>query len=230
MTDLENVKQSLKALEYCPITSIYTYFSSAVNLFRFLPKAEKKECAQSFYQWARDNAEENPVKFGFAELLLGLNDHLNDEHESALSSFIKARKHFEEKNYPEGVGLCAILTGSIYRTFGNFDLALKTLWEGYNLVKLTNHNWIFLSGCTNSIANINLEMHNYDEAQKMFAATYEESEKMDDYYFMIYALHGLGKVNMQQNKYTEAKEFFEKALQLGEKNKSPLGKIGRAHV
>lgn len=222
MTDLEKVKQSLEELRTCPASEIYKYFSSAVNLFKFLPNEDKKIFSQSFYQWAKENAERNPLKYSYAEFFLGLNDHLNDEHETALQWLASSRRHFEKLQNTEGVGLCATLTGSIYRTFGNFDLALKSLWEGYSLLKQSGNYWTMMSGGTNSIANINFEMHNYDEAKKMFTVTYEESEKQDDCYFMIYALHGLGKVSIRQNKYDEANTFLEKALTLAEKISSPL--------
>jgi hypothetical protein len=46
-----------------------------------------------------------------------------------------------------------------------------------------------------------------------FLSRTRKVKKVKDFYFMIYALHGLGKVSMQQNQVAEAREFFEKALQ-----------------
>ena len=223
MTDSDHVIQRLNELKSCPSAEIYQYVSAVLDPFRFLPAGQKEEIAQSFYLWALDNADTQPLKYSYAELLRGLAYHLNDDHEHGLFHLSRARTLFEEREYAEGVGTCAILLGSIYRTLGNFDLALKMLWEGYALLKQSPHYWIFLSGCTNSIANINLEMHNYDEALSMFMLTYEESEKGGDEYFSIYALHGMGKVNDHKQRHDIAKGFFEKALRLAEKNGAPAG-------
>jgi tetratricopeptide (TPR) repeat protein len=90
-------------------------------------------------------------------------------------------------------------------------------------LKQSANNPSALAACANNIAYINLELHHLDEACSMFLYAYEESFKVDDFYFMIYALHGLGKVSMQQNRADQAKEFFEKALELAEKNHSSIG-------
>ena len=136
---------------------------------------------------------------------------------------VKARKQFEDLNDPDGKANCSLLIAATYRTFGNFDLALKTSWEAYSQFKQSGNNPSALAACANNMANINFELHNYDEARSMFLVTYGESKKVDDFYFMIYALHGLGKVSMQQNEIAEAKDFFEKALQLAQENPALLG-------
>ena len=115
-----------------------------------------------------------------------------------------------------------MLIGAVYRTFGNFDLALKTLWEGYDFLKACGHYPVFVAAAANSMANIDLDMGNLGEALSMFNVTYEESTRADDFYFMIYALHGLGRVYVLQNKPAEAVEMFQRALQLAEAHDNPL--------
>ncbi|MFI5135615.1 MAG: tetratricopeptide repeat protein [Chitinophagales bacterium] len=222
MAEVEKVKRLIEELKSCPATEISKYFAPAMDLIRFLNKAEKIECAQSFYEWAKENAERDPLKFPYSEFLLAQVHFMQEEHEEALQLVSSARKNFEKLNDQVGMGLCAMLIGGTYRTLGNFELALKMLWEGFELLRQSGKYPIFLAANANSIANIDLEMHNYDEALSMFNIAHDESKKTGDYYFNIYALHGLGKVNMLQHKYPEAKEYFEKALQLAEENKSAL--------
>ena len=56
----------------------------------------------------------------------------------------------------------------------------------------------------------------------MFINTYERCKKTGDFFFAVYALHGLGKVNMQQNKCAAARAYFENALQLARERESSL--------
>jgi len=222
MTHLERVNQSLEQLKTCPSSGISEYFSTVMRLVPYLNKAEKAGCAHSFYEWTQGNAAGEPLKFIYAQFFLGLSHHLSDEHESALRLFTEARKNFTDHNDNDGVGLCAVLLGSVYRTLGNFDLALKSLWEGYSLLKQTAMYFSTLSACTNSMANIYLELQNYDEALAFFNITYETSSKIDDYYFKIYALHGLGKVNIKKNNLAEARVFLEEALELATSSNNAL--------
>jgi len=222
MAEKEKVKQLLNEIKLCPAIEIGNYFPAVTDLIRFLPKDEKIECGSDFYQWADNHAEHEPLKLAYAEFLLGMIHFTFEEHEIALQHLTKARKKFEEQNDNDGLGLCAMLFGGTYRTLGNFELALKMLWEGFELLKRSGKYPISLAADANSIANIDLEMHNYDEALSMFNIAFEESKKAGDYYFNIYALHGLGKVKMLQHKYQDAQEYFEKALGLAEANKSTM--------
>ena len=222
MPELEKIKEAISNLKTCPAADIHKYFPSAFSSIRFITKSERQECAKDFYNWAKENAEKEPLKFSYAEFLMALYHFMGEENEASLHLLTGARKQFDELNDPEGAGLCAMLTGAIYRTFANFDLALKVLWEAYNLLKQSGHYPVSLSACANSMANINLEMHHYDEAIEMFNVTHEESKKANDAYFNIYALHGLAKVNMLQNKFDEAKSFLEEALQLAKQDKNSL--------
>jgi len=223
MTNLEQVTQSINELKNRPAADISKYFARIVTFFKYLPKEEKSECAQDFYQWAKENSEREPLKFSYSEFILGMYHFTVEEFEQALHLFAKARKQFEDLNDDDGKAACTLLTAATYRTFGNFDLALKLSWEAYVQLKQSANNPSSLAACANNMANINLELHNYDEARSMFFVALEESKKVDDFYFVIYALHGLGKVSMHQNKAAEAKEFFVEALQLAEMNHTMLG-------
>jgi tetratricopeptide (TPR) repeat protein len=218
MTNLEVVQHHLAQLRTCPQDEIPQHFPKALQPFQSLPNADKMAVAQPFYDWAIAHAEAEPQKLPFAEFLLGVAHHLNDENESALHLFTKARQQFEEQSLPEGVGLCATLIGSVYRTLGNVDLAMKTLWEAYGLLKDTRYYQVTLNACTNVIANINFDLHQYDEALSFFDLTYTGSDKINDPYFRIYALHGLGKTKLELRRTDEARRHLEEALHLAERH------------
>jgi tetratricopeptide (TPR) repeat protein len=223
MTYLEQVRQSINELKSCPAEDISYHFPPIITFFKYLSKEEKQECAHAFHQWAEENSSCEKVKLPYAQFLLGMYHFTVEEFEPALRLIAEARKQFDEQNDHNGKAHCALLTAATYRTFGNIDLALKLSFEAYAHLKQMGNNPSALAACANNMAGIEFELHHFDEARSMFLLAYEEGKKVDDWYFMIYSLQGLGKLSMQQNNVEEAKDFFEKALQLSEKNNSPLG-------
>lgn len=218
MTDLEDVTQRLEALKECPAPEFHTHFSAALRRFRFIPSAQRRACADRFYQWADARAGRAPLIRGYAIFLQAMARFIDEDHQASLQLLTQARLVFAEPDDREGLGLCGMLTGAIYRTFGNFDLALTSLWEGYELLKASGQYPIFLAATANSMANINLDMGNLDEALSMFDVAYTESTRADDFYFMIYALQGLARVHMLQERDAEAEDMFHRALELAERH------------
>ena len=222
MTDLEEVTQRLEAIKGCPAPAFHAHFSAALRRFRFVPAAERRACADAFFQWATGCAGDAALLPAYAMFLQGIDRFMNEEHQASLQLLTRARLAFAERDDSEGLGLSAMLIGAIYRTFGNFDLALKVLWEGYELLKASGQYPIFVAATANSIANIALDMGNLDVALSMFSVTYAESTRADDFYFTIYGLHGLGRVQLLQGRSVEAEGMFRGALQLAEKHRHPM--------
>lgn len=223
MTYLEQVRQSINELKSCPAEEISNHFPPIITFFKYLSNEEKHECAHAFHHWAEENSSCEKVKLPYAQFLLGMYHFTVEEFEPALRLIAEARKQFDDLNDHDGKAHCALLTAATYRTFGNIDLALKLSFEAYAHLKQMGNNPSALAACANNMAGIEFELHHFDEARSMFLLAYEEGKKVDDWYFMIYSLQGLGKLSMQQNNVEEAKDFFEKALQLAEKNHSQLG-------
>ncbi len=222
MTDLEVVTQRLDAIKGCPAPEFHAHFSAALRQFRFIPRAERRACADAFHAWASDGAPDAPLTKGYATFLLAMDHFINEEHEASLKLLTEARSVFADRSEPEGLGLCAMLIGGVYRTLGNYDLALKVLWEAYELLKTSGQYPIFLAATANSMANIAMDMGHLEEALSMFNVTYAESTRADDYYFTIYGLHGLGRVHMAQQRRAEAADMFRRALELAEQHRHPL--------
>ncbi|MDB5050397.1 MAG: hypothetical protein JWO30_3468 [Fibrobacteres bacterium] len=93
--------------------------------------------------------------------------------------------------------MCSLIMGVSYRSLGNFDLALKTLLKPFAYFKRIGRYPIFLEGSCNSLANVNLELHNYQEAFSIFSIGYEKGFEIGDVFFPIRALIGMGKAKMQ---------------------------------
>ncbi|HEV8449013.1 MAG TPA: tetratricopeptide repeat protein [Gemmatimonadaceae bacterium] len=221
MTDLEEVTQHLAAVRNSSPSELHTHFSRALRRFRFVARDERRALADDFRQWA-DAADGAEFARPYAIFLQGIDQFIAEELHASLQLIIEARAAFSERDDPDGLGLSAMLIGAIYRTFGNFDLALKVLFEAFELLKASGTYPIFLAATANSMGGIHLEMGHLDEALEMYNVTYEESARADDFYFGIYGLHGLGRVYMRQRNDAEATEMFHRALALAERNAHPL--------
>jgi len=222
MTDLEDLSQHVDALKGCPASEFHAQFSAALRRFRFVPAAERRACTDAFFRWADARAADAPLVHAYAVFLQGMDRFISEELQPSLQLLTEARGIFAERDDREGLGLCGMAIGAIYRTFGNYDLALKMLWEGLQLLKASGQYPIFLAATANSLANIHLEMGDLAEARSMFDLAYAESTRADDFYFMVYALHGLGRVSALQGKGAEAEEKFGQALRLAERHEHPL--------
>lgn len=222
MTDVEIVAEQLRALRNCAPAQAHAHFAPTVRHFRFVPRPQRHETADRFIEWAFGASDVPPVKLGMALFLQGMDFFINEENQSALQLVTRSRTQFAGCNDSEGLGLCGMMIGAIYRTLGNFDLALKVLWEGYELLRASDRYHVFVAAAANSMANIHLEMGDFDEALRMFAMTADASARGDDFYFMVYALQGTGRVHMLQQRPADAAAMFRQALALAEKHRHPL--------
>jgi tetratricopeptide (TPR) repeat protein len=229
MTDFEKINDLLREVKNCSDADIHRYWSPMVQIFIPASKSERNESASAFYEWAKANAADQPLKLFYAEFLMGTNYLLGENFELALPLLSKARNSFEEIGENDGMEMCSLILGVTYRTLGNFDLALKTLLKPFAYFKQTGRYPIFLEGSCNSLANVNLELHNYEEAFTIFSIGYKTGLEIGDVFFPIRALFGMGKAKMQLDKPDEAIKYLSRALEEAEKTKSPIN-IGDALI
>ena len=221
MTDLEDVTEHLDALKTAPASEFHLHFSQALRRFRFIPRAERRVCADAFLAWASTSADPERMR-AYAQLLQGVDRFMAEEFPATLELSSRSRTVFTARDDREGLGLTAMLIGATYRTFGNFDLALKVLFEAFELLKASGQYPIFLAATANSLANIELDLGHLDDALAMFRIGFEESTRANDFYFGVYTLHGLGRVYVRQGRDDEAAEAFRRALELAERHQHPL--------
>ncbi len=227
MTGLEKINELLDEVKKSDDADFSHYWSAVLQLFIPASKPERSESASAFYQWANTNSIDQPLKFYYAEFLMGANYLLGENHELALPLLLKARNSFEEIGDNDGIEMCSLIIGVTYRSLGNFELALRTLLKPFSYFKQTGHYPILLQGSCNSLANVNLALHSYREAFTIFRIGYETGVETGDVFFPVRALIGMGKAKMQLDKPAEAIEYFNRALDEAEKTNSPIN-IGDA--
>jgi tetratricopeptide (TPR) repeat protein len=221
VTDFDDVTASLAALKKDSTANLQAHLPTALRQFRFIDRTERRELADGFAAWASAGAP-TPVVGGYALFFQAMDRFIDEDLRVSLQLVMRARATFAEHDERDGLGLSAMMIGAIYRTFGNYDLALKTLWEGYELLKASGKHPVFLAATANSLANVELDMDHLDEARSMFQVAYDESTRADDFYFRIYGLQGLARVQLRQQHRDEALAILEQALALAEHHQHPL--------
>ena len=221
MNNSENTHQLFAGLKTCATDDINKWFAPILVLFPLLPGKEKNELAQDLYKWVTENAAERSYKLPHAVYLCSLADFFNERYEQSLALLNESQKLFEEHNDRDGAALCMAISGSIYRTLGNVDLALKALWESYGQLERSGIFLFNVIACSFQIASIYVERKNYDEAAVLFKKTLASAEQLDNKPFTVNALQGLGKLYLIHKEYPEAKEALENALAIAKELQSP---------
>ncbi|HEY6829672.1 MAG TPA: tetratricopeptide repeat protein [Gemmatimonadaceae bacterium] len=221
MTDLADVTAAIEALESNPALDIRAWLPQPLRQFRFIPRVERRALADRFAAWAEADAA-RPTLRAYAWFFQGMDRFIDEDLRASLQLLTRARSIFTEHDDRDGLGLSAMAIGAIYRTFGNFDLALKQLWEAYELLRAAGNHPVFLAATANSLANVDLDMGHLDEARSMFQVAYDESTRADDFYFRLYALQGLARVQMQGGNHGGARPILEQALAIAEHIQHPL--------
>ena len=222
MTDLSDVAGYLESLKTCSRPEIHTHLPQTLRQFRFIPGAERRPLADGFGAWSETDANRVPVMRGYALFVQAMDRFIAEEFRDSFQLVTQARTIFAEHDEREGLGLCAMMIGAIYRSFENFDLALNVLWEGIELLRASGRYPIYVAAAANSLANIQLDLGDLDEARRMFDLTYDESTRADDFYFRIYGLQGLARVHIRRERREEAEAMLQQALDLAERHQHPL--------
>jgi len=222
MDNSEKIQQLLAELKVCPEKDINKYLSPVLDLLPLLPGNEQTSILTGFYNWAKENMAEQSSKLPYGQFMLGFVGFFTEKYEDSLLLLHEARGQFEESNNLDCVALCDTVSGGIYRTLGNVDLALNALWEAYAQHKKSGNFPYHLLAASYQIASIYLEQGNYQEAESLFEDTLASAEKQNYTIFVSNSLQGLGKLYMLLKKHEEAKETLERSLENARKTNSPL--------
>lgn len=222
MHDYHHINRHLDELKKCASADIAThavaFFESAI----LLERSKLLDLAESHYKWTEQHAKHKQLRFAYSKLILAFSRFYNEQYELAMPMLTELTDLFNGQNDRNGAAVCTLLQGSIYRTLGNFDMALMALWEAHEQLKKTELFRHFYMACGVTLGGTLLEMKQYEAAISHFTTSLEKAEATGSFYWNIYALHGLGKVYLINQNYPAAKLCFEKAKTVAEKYNHPL--------
>ncbi|MGP8216476.1 MAG: tetratricopeptide repeat protein [Bacteroidia bacterium] len=212
MSNTEKIKELVAELKTCPETDIHKYFNPVFDMLPLLPLNDQASIGADFYNWAKENEGTQPFKLPYGQCMLGLAGYFTEQYELALPLLNDARLLFEEASNPDCMALCDTISGGIYRTLGNVDLALKALWEAYAQLDRSGNFSHSALASSFQIASIYVEQGNYQEAEPLLLKTLASAEQLNNAIFITNSLQVLGKLYMLLKKYKDAREVLERSL------------------
>ncbi|MEP6796463.1 MAG: tetratricopeptide repeat protein [Saprospiraceae bacterium] len=218
----ESFNQLFQSLKNCSPHDVGKTCMAIMESFVDIDREARKVRTEEMYAWAEQNAAKKPLSFCYAKLILAFSFFYNEQYDKALPLLIELQRLFSEQNDPDGAAVGLNFLGSIYRTFGDVDLALKACWTAHEQLSKSGKYPFFFLACNINIGGIYVDRKHYDEAVPHFLSALDMAEKLEKYYWVIYALHGLSKVYLIQQKYPEARECLERAMIVAEKYNHPL--------
>ncbi|HJW28080.1 MAG TPA: tetratricopeptide repeat protein, partial [Saprospiraceae bacterium] len=222
MSNSKTFDQLFKTLKHSSLTEIGSNAGAIMETFLDLDREQIRQQAEAVYAWAEQQAAQKPLVFIYGKLLRAFSYFYTEQYDKALPELTELQRLFEEQHDPDGLAVTLNFQGSIYRTFGNVDLALKACWSALEQLTKSGKFQFFLIANHVNIGGIFFDRKHYEQAIPHFTTALEMAEKMKKDYWIIYSLHGLGKVYLMQKKYNEAKASFEQAMQVANGYQHPL--------
>ena len=218
---VEIVNQLFSKLKANPGTDSGILCEHIIELFPVLIKEDQKDFSESFSRWARNYRTEYPLIFCYARLLKLADQFYSEQHNTVLSEGPALQRTFLENNEPAAAAAIEAFLGSIYRTLGNIDLSLRSLWNAYGQLNKLNRFPHYKMACSFHIGGIYMDLDNHDEALPLFKNTLLLAEKLQDSLWIVYTSHGLGKLYLKQKNYQNARLMFEKAVNVANRTGIP---------
>jgi tetratricopeptide (TPR) repeat protein len=219
-TNYEEVKSLFSKLKKSQPAETDKCIEAIIEKSLFLERAQRSELAEAFNVWALQQGA-HPILYAYSKLLVGFTFFYHEQYDKALPLLVEAQNLLTEQNELNGAAVCMDMQGSIFRTFGSVDLALKANMAGREQLRKSGRFSFFRIASETNIGGIYYDRNHYDGAIPHFKDALEMAEKRNTPYWIIYALHGLGKSYLMQNKFPESKASLEKAIAAAEKLKHP---------
>jgi tetratricopeptide (TPR) repeat protein len=197
----------------------------AIDLFKkiwetgqALPKNELKVLADEVLEWTEKKQKEDPASYGFALSTIGYVDFFSERHESSIKNNLAALQIFEELNNPNGIAVCQVLKGAVFRALGDIDLALQCFTEAWEVLSTdTAFNFLTVISAYNQ-AEIYAVSNHFDDSVKFYQFTLVNGKE----YFYIFPLFlsGLAMVYHKQKQDELSEQYLNQALNLCRENES----------
>ena len=218
MTKLEEIKENITRLKSANTNDVTACAVLVIDDLSYIEVPDVIQIAEDLYEYAAPYAEKNPLLFGYANLINTFRYLFDEKFEKALVLIGEVERLFYEQNNTIGSAICNGVYGTLYRTIGNYDMALEFLMIAQDHLRVHTTTQIRLLASLNDIGGIYLDLKNYEEALSVFNETELISRNHNSYYWLIYANQGIGKVYQNLNKHELAEKHLFKALEVSEKH------------
>lgn len=185
--------------------------------------AERRPLFERVFDYVQQHSAAESTANALATFTMGNLAFHEEKYELSLSLTAEADKLFQNLNDPDGLALCNMGYGGVYRTLGDFNLALKYLLEAYDQLSKSHKYITFELASSYALAGVYVETKNFDKAIEHYLRT-AEITKNDNKPFYQLAIDGLGVIYEQKGEWDKAMEYFREALAVCEEIDNPVFK------
>jgi class 3 adenylate cyclase len=168
--------------------------------------------------WFKDNPDASRKGVAYALFIQGFVDSFYSKHNTSIEYSNAASEIFAELEYPDGVAMCAVVTGTNYRGLGNTDLAIQYITEAFNQLHKTDKCLHFAIASGSQLAELYIETGNYACSLDLCKETLKLAKSPANRRRMFDArvLNTAGNVYSRLGDNEKAIEYLTRALNLSE--------------
>ena len=177
----------------------------------------KDELRSEVLAMLRDTAaKEGSASFAnaMAQATVALSEYHASRYREALANLMEAQERFAALHCAEEEGICEMVIGSIYRSMGDLELAIRYLMRSYWALEHTSTYRLMLGYCTYNLGGGFGELQQFDDALKYYTIFLHVVEAGGNVNHIARALNGMGEVYLQQGDLPRALRYLTRALEL----------------
>ncbi|WP_372747050.1 tetratricopeptide repeat protein [Lutibacter sp.] len=159
----------------------------------------------------------NYKTIGATYSMIGTIFRVNGVYSRAIEYFIKSRLNYSKANYSEGDAWASYLLGQIHADLRNSEKAMHYFQESLNKYQILAAADGITDGiaiCYEQIAKLNLELGNFDEANKYITMLLEIRTKNKSVYGVTNVYSLLGKLEYLKGNYLLAETHLNNSLDI----------------
>ncbi len=199
---------------------IEKFFDEYWRVSSSLPRSERRNVVEKANEFIKGGIPLQPKNVALGYLAMAVVSFNESNYEEALREGIRAQKIYIELHDEDGMQAANAFLGSVYRTLGELELALKSLLEAYHhLSRTLAHKGILRIGIYN-LAEIYLETGQYDEALGYYKMIEQLSEGEEYNTLQPRSMIGIAAIYRHRKSYALALDYYMQSLHLAEQMKS----------
>ncbi|MFI5172514.1 MAG: tetratricopeptide repeat protein [Chitinophagales bacterium] len=210
----ENLKKLLHEVIKKKGIGIDHFFTEIWQSGVLIPSAEILAISEELYQWLQPLQLQQPKNFALSLFTVAIGEYHNGKYEASLKDGADAQKLFAEMKDEDGIQISKIIQGSVYRTLGDIELAVKNCLEGYRHLIKTGVYPIMRLFAEYDLAEMYSETGRLDESLQFYESALIYIKSIGNQHMIARILLGIGVVYQRQMKYALALEYFNRAMEI----------------
>ena len=171
-------------------------------------------------KWEKDV----PFVSGVKSLTTGLSLFFSGKFTEAVEPCYIAIQILEKSSFRDLFALASMIYGANKRSLGDLDVAVEFLIQGVSNMKIDGHLAVYKSLGTYQLAEINVQIDDYEAAERHYNSAVEIAEYLNNNWGKFRAYNGMANFYISQNKLEEAKTYLDSCMALEDLTPSQYSK------